>query len=272
MNLLRSFVNNKLIDYLNYSDAYMETDSGIYKISAKKASNDDLDFNEIELVLNSIKQKPFASVFEYNENLSSMCNAFLRFGLELSVMVDVKSCDLLDEYVNSGIDDTNIHLITPKLLKYNKFKFENAQVKISDLKLQDVNQEMCCNAIETLFFNDTYEKKVSLDINDVYSGSIVIDNNNVVLDGRFKVLMIKFLYDETEMINCTRLLGVYSMHSSPNVNVNEVLNSFRLSSPRLAKFIANRYNHSVNDNDKKLLSNITSDLCKTHIKNWLESL
>lgn len=273
-NILTNLITQKLINYLNYTNPYIELKSGIYKLCCKKISDQNLDYDDIQLFLQHsiINTKIIYSLDDYNEQLYQILNHFDKLGLNITIYFDMISYNELNIKI-SKIPFEYIYVYTPKILKYNVFKLKQVQVPISNIKIPKITLEMCKNCLSMLFQNDDYLINAKQKLLYMYDNSIVLDINNNVLDGKYKIMIIKFLMQKDKQINCIQL-QVSNNEPKSNITTCDLpkLDDFLDKKyTNLLKFISDHYNKDIYMVDH-VFTNEFVESFNTYIIKWILSL
>jgi hypothetical protein len=268
-NILNCLITEKLINYLNFINSYIELKSGIYKLCIKKISNENILWDDVLLLLSTIYFNNINSLNDYNELLHSYVSNFDIIGLNITVYIDLLLFDKINENFHKIKSYEDIHLITPKIIKYDKYDFIKTNILLDDLKLQKCTTEMCKNCLSMLFSNEEYLntlKTNSLYLND---NSIIIDENNIILDGNYKLMMLKFLFNKDEKISCIKLKNVFT--NKIKTEVSDLSDFLNIKYEELLKFLSSKYKTDIYIIDG-IMSNEYIDIFSSHIENWIKSL
>jgi hypothetical protein len=268
-NLLTCLITENLINYLNFVNSYIELKSGIYKLCIKKISDENLIWENIKLLLDYTIIDNISSLNDYNEQLFNFASQFDKIGLNITIYVDLLLFDNVNNIVSNLKQYKDVHLISSKIIKYNKFNFIKTDILLSNIKLQNCTTEMCQNCLTMLFSNDQYFNSVKNNSLYQYDNSIIIDENNIVLDGKYKVMLLKFISNQNQTISCIKLKDVFSNRQQFKIdNLSDFLN---IKYNQLLDYLSFKYKIDV-----YVVNNIISkefkDIFNTHMENWINSL
>lgn len=257
--IVSNIVTDKLINYLNNVNPFIEIYCGIYKLSFKKHSDKALIFDHIDMISKYyfiFDTEQFSSLYMYNEQLNKNVAKYKCMGLDISISFDLNLSDNIESVLDK-LTLKNIYLATPSMIKYNTFECSIVDVNIAEIKLSVCKDEMTREVLLGFFRNE----KNHYMMNYFTDYSIILDKNNVIVDGKYKILALKFLYN-SQNIRCVKL-------NELSLPVNKEELTIPTPDKDIIKFIHDKYKVDPLDD---MVSNTIHEEYVKHVKEWHNSL